>query len=148
MNIYETIAEIHNTHRQYYSELNAHIRFDQPTYTITPCSNRFAGRYFHKLHVCQYSLPYALVEGDRYRAIVAHEMAHAWVSSINRNAASHGEMWKWALRDVLGFTFATVRHSIPVPTKLGELLLLQYKLGELPGIITPEPPTKENKNVA
>lgn len=132
MNIQRTIQQLDAWHTFYCDRLGAYCTrcdayADRPTYELYLRGGRRAGRYSPRRHLCQYSLPYALLYGARYEEVVAHECVHAHQCALMPGCKFHGELFLHLMRSVCGFRHAGFRHSMPSrPTvSLGKLLMLK-----------------------
>lgn len=106
---------------------------EMPGYHITPKGGRAAGRYILKGNYCQYSLPYVVMIGERYEEIVVHEIAHSVTCQLWRKSAWHGEMFKWIMREVAGYSRHECRHhyDVELATRLGVIFTDAWQSDQL-----------------
>lgn len=71
-----------------------------PSIIITNDAYKWAGVYLHKSHTCKYSLPYAIVAGDKYDETIAHEVCHAFQFKLQPNSIKHGDLFFFLFHNV------------------------------------------------
>lgn len=80
-----------------WARLQGHeLKKGSPKCAIKVRAMQACGKYFPLGHVCEYRLPYAMVEPD-YDTTIAHEVVHAFQRQIFPDCHWHGDFFKYLL---------------------------------------------------
>ena len=113
----ETIAYIRNKHFEFCEVLRKHLHNvggnNYPKCIVTLAAYNRAGVYYPSQETCIYSLPYAMLNRDKYDWTIAHEACHHYQYITFRPAKWHGDYWKYLLGSVCKQPFDTY-HSYSV----------------------------------
>src|SRR5690606_20006206 len=128
----QTIRRLVTWHDAYCDKCDALIRFlgdkepRQPTIGVSLQGAGWAGRFYRRDNKCVYSLAYAVLVGDEYEDVVAHEVAHSYAYQIDEGCDSHGELFRFVLGRVCKQDMSRCHYySVTKAKMIGELLRMQ-----------------------
>ncbi len=78
------------------------IHFREPNFELFASKGRYAGWAKYGKRVCSYNLSFLLASKEEFEQTIAHEVAHFVIRSISIDAKSHGDLFMFVLKYVMG----------------------------------------------